>query len=61
MTRFTNSPLEKLMQQIPRVERREKPVAPPGHPCRGCVNYGQGCIAPCYRDLLRCLSENRAK
>lgn len=60
MTRFTNSPYEKMMQEVP-TEQREihGPPAvlshlPPGHPCHGCP-YGRDapCLGVCYRDLLR--------
>ncbi len=54
MTNFTDNPLEKMMRQTPRA-KPEFPVkvAPKGHHCYGCVQYGQGCVAPCYRDLLK--------
>ena len=38
MTRFTDSPYERMMTQVP-TERREvhgPPALPPGHPCHGC-------------------------
>ena len=42
------------MRQPPRA-KPDFPVkiAPDGHHCYGCVQYGQGCVAPCYRDLLK--------
>lgn len=46
MTRFTNSPLERLMQQVPRVQPVEPAapiVLPHGHPCRGCRRYAEKC------------------
>lgn len=54
MTNFTDNPLEKMMRQPPRA-KPDFPVkiAPEGHHCYGCVQYGQGCVAPCYRDLLK--------
>ena len=63
MTYFTNNPLEKLMRQPPReVLAKTKPVsAPKGHPCCGCNRYGHGCVAPCYRDLLKYLDKERDK
>ena len=63
MTYFTNNPLEKLMRQPPREARaRTRPVsASKGHPCYGCSCYGQGCVAPCYRDLLNYLDKERDK
>jgi len=53
LTNFTDNPLEKMMRQPPRA-KPDFPVkiAPEGHHCYGCVQYGQGCVAPCYRDLL---------
>lgn len=39
MTRFTDSPYERMMVQIP-TETREAhgpPAFPPGHPCHGCL------------------------
>ena len=60
MTNFTDNPLEKLMRQTPRAARDRKPVsAPKGHPCYGCASYGHGCVAPCYRDLLKYLDKER--
>ena len=32
-------------------------VAPKGYHCYGCIQYGQGCVAPCYRDLLKYMDE----
>ena len=63
MTYFTNNPLEKLMRQLPGEARaKTSPVsAPKGHPCYGCSRYGQGCVAPCYRDLLKSLKKEREK
>lgn len=56
MTLFTNNRLEKLMQELPNESDREPaPTAPPDHFCFGCVRYGQGCVAPCYRELLHFL------
>ena len=41
--KFTNSPYETMMQQVPRYER----------PCHGCPYWrGIGCVA-CYRELLK--------
>lgn len=50
--RFTNSPYEKMMQEIPRYERPESPKAPAGSSCHGCPYWrGIGCVT-CYRELL---------
>lgn len=53
MTFFTDSPFERMMVQRPR-KGREKPraPAPEGHHCHGCARYGEGCVLPCYRNLL---------
>ena len=56
MTRFTDSPYERMMTQVP-TERREvhvPPALPPGHPCHGCpYRRDAPCLSICYRDLLR--------
>ena len=57
MTRFTDSPCERLMTQIPNERRAAEnppPAFPPGHPCRGCP-YGRNtpCLGVCYRKLIR--------
>ena len=43
--KFTNSPYETMMQQVPRYERPEPVKAPEGFRCHGCV--------ACYRELLK--------
>lgn len=63
MTFFTNNPLEKLMRQPPKgAWAKTRPeFVPEGHPCYGCSRCGQGCVAPCYRDLLKHLNKERDK
>ena len=56
MIRFTDSPYERMMTQVP-IETREAhgpPVRPPDHPCYGCP-YGRDapCIGICYKKLLK--------
>ena len=56
MIRFTDSPYERMMTQVP-TEPREAhgpPVRPPDHPCYGCP-YGRDapCIGICYKKLLK--------
>ena len=56
MIRFTDSPYERMMTQVP-TETREAhgpPARPPGHPCYGCP-YGRDapCIGICYKKLLK--------
>lgn len=49
--RFTDSPFEKLMTQVPTAPKPDPPPKPPeGHFCQGCARYGLGCVRPCYRD-----------
>ena len=59
--RFTNSPYEKIMQQVPRGRERLRasPVFPPGHPCHGCP-YGKDapCVGICYRNLMKGCGKN---
>lgn len=52
MRTFTSNPLERMMMQVPRTAHEKPPraVAPEGHFCHGCGNYGLGCVRPCYRD-----------
>ena len=56
MTRFTDSPYERIMTQIPtnRREAHMPPAYPPGHPCHGC-SYGRDapCLGVCYQKLLK--------
>ena len=49
--RFTTSPYEKMMQEIPRDEKPEPVMAPEGSRCHGCPYWrGIGCVT-CYREL----------
>lgn len=56
MTRFTDSPYERIMTQKPAMgrEAREPPALPPDGPCRGCC-YGRDapCLGICYKKLLK--------
>ena len=48
------------MRQRPGAAQKKPSVsAPKGHPCYGCSRYGHGCVAPCYRDLLKYLNKER--
>lgn len=52
MKYFTDRPMERVMMQLPRVQRDRPPPQPPeGHPCHGCKRYGEGCVLPCYRGV----------
>ena len=43
--KFTNSPYETMMQQVPRYERPEPVKAPEGSRCHGCPYWrGIGCV-----------------
>ena len=39
--KFTNSPYETMMQQVPRYERPEPVKAPEGSRCHGCPTGGE--------------------
>ena len=51
MTRFTNSPYERLMQRLPCQKPPSYPAqpVPEGHPCYGCGNIGMVCVGICSR------------
>ena len=52
MKYFTDRPMERVMMQLPRVQRDRPPPQPSGdHPCHGCKRYGEGCVLPCYRGV----------
>lgn len=54
MTRFTDSPYERLMTQVPPGRETPRfPARPPGHPCHGCP-YGRDapCVGICYKKLM---------
>ena len=46
MTRFTDSPFERMMTQKPegRKKTSRPPSLPKSHPCYGCGNYGRPCV-----------------
>ena len=51
--KFTNSPYETMIQQVPRYERPEPVKALEGSCCHGCPYWrGIGCVA-CYQELLK--------
>ncbi len=56
MTRFTNSPYERMMTHRPEggKETSRPPSLSPGHPCYGCGNYNptQPCVGFCHRQLV---------
>ena len=46
MTRFTDSPYERIMTRRPEggKETSRPPSLPHSHPCYGCGNYGRPCV-----------------
>ena len=62
MTRFTDSPYEKMMTNVPQ-RKAETPCAktlPPNHPCYGCGNYtGKPCVGLCTKEMNAWLNERR--
>lgn len=53
MRTFTDSPYERMMMQVPHKPRPIRPVTvPKDHPCHGCKRYGEGCVLPCYRNIV---------
>lgn len=51
--KFTDSPFEELMQEIPRYRPEPPQPAPRGTRCHGCPYWrGIRCVS-CYRDLLK--------
>ena len=63
MTRFTDSPYERMMTRSPEggKETSRPSSLPPSHPCYGCGNYGQPCVGFCHRQLTAWLRERRNK
>ena len=61
MPLFTDSALERMMQQRPTGRRGpEEPALPPGHPCRGCgYSHGLPCVGVCYKELMGELTQAR--
>ena len=63
MTRFTDSPYERMMTRRPEggKETSRPPSLPKSHPCYGCGNYGQPCVGICHREMERWLKERKRK
>ncbi|MEE1173094.1 MAG: hypothetical protein U0K87_12145 [Ruminococcus sp.] len=61
MTRFTDSPFERMMMQKPcgGMTSHHKPALPKNHPCYGCPYVEQGCMGVCYRDLMAQINGRR--
>ena len=52
MRTFTDSPYERMMQEVPRPGQPEAVQAPEGSACRGCSYWrGVACVGICYREL----------
>ena len=62
MTRFTDSPYERMMTRRPEggKETSRPPSLPQSHPCYGCGNYGSPCVGVCifpsYNDRINSTS-----
>ena len=63
MTRFTDSPYERMMTRRPEggKEISRPPSLPHNHPCYGCGNYGSPCVGICHREMERWLKEGNEK
>ena len=54
MKYFTDNPLERIMMETPKQPRQKQlPELPEDHHCYGCNQYGNVCVFPCYRDLIK--------
>jgi|GEM_PF-4845050 len=51
MRYFTDSPYERLMQEVPDGMDLSPAVLPESHFCYGCAHYGGCCFALCHRRL----------
>ena len=51
--KFTNSPYETMMQQVPRYEQPEPVKAPEGSPCHRWPHRRGNASLACYRELLK--------
>lgn len=51
--RFTGSPYEKMMQEIPRPKAPAPMQAPKGTRCHGCPYWREIACVSCYRALLK--------
>lgn len=60
MGRFTESPYEEMMEQVPPGRLSGEEETDPGHKCGGCP-YGKGrpCIGFCTRGILAAGRKNR--
>lgn len=53
MRYFTDNPLERMMMEVPRSQGGGPPDLPEDHPCYGCKRFGEGCVLPCYRGVMK--------
>lgn len=50
---FTDSPFERMMQEVPPAPRPVQRRPPVGSPCRKCAHWqGVPCVGICYRELM---------
>ena len=63
MTRFTDSPYERMMTRRPEGGRKtSRPHSlPPSPPCCGCGSYESPCVGICHREMERWLKERKRK
>ena len=63
MTRFTDSPYERMMTRRPEGGREtSRPHSlSHNHPCYGCGSYGSPCGGICHREMERWLKERKRK
>ena len=60
MTRFTDSPYERMMTQKPSGgEKPHRKSLPKDHPCYDCCFADQVCVGICHRELLAHLNGRR--
>ncbi len=62
MTRFTDSPYERMMTRRPEGGKETFPVlplCPKATPVMVCGNYGSPCVGVCHREMSRWLKERR--
>lgn len=62
MTKFTDSPFERLMQEKPMYREKKTSSLSEEHPCYSC-NYRKldFCSGVCYRDLILTSSQKKVK
>lgn len=51
MKYLTDNLLERMMMQVPKGARQEP--LPEGHRCYGCAQWGDVCMKPCPREMMK--------